>query len=497
MHRVEFRDQVVQFLNEQAVEAYFVGGYVRDLLLKHPSNDIDIAVNADAIALGRRLADAVEGHFVLLDDANGIARVVAKDGHEYTDLSALRAGELAVDLAGRDFTFNALAIRLGEGDRGRIIDLFGGQEDMRRRRIRVVRDSSFIDDPLRLARAVRFAAQLGWTIEAHTSSLARAAAPLLPSVAAERVRDEFAKILEAAGAWRNLHLLSELGLLSGIVPEVEALRGFVQPSAHYYDVLTHSLATVDAVEETLHACRVYDAGRRPAGPPHAVLPSGGLGAVAERVRPHFAEVVSAGRSRLVTLKLAALFHDVAKPLTRSVDNEGDVHFYNHPTEGVEVAAQAMRRLRFSLHEIRIVTSVVANHMRPAQLAADGATARAVYRYFRDTGAEGVDTLFLSLADHIATRGPRLNASDWWQHAQFVRVMLEYYYSQPARPASLPKLISGSEIMRRFDLPAGPRIGQLIEELREAQATGEVTNRDQAVEFVRRRATDRHDEGGAT
>jgi putative nucleotidyltransferase with HDIG domain len=377
---------------------------------------------------------------------------------------------------------------LGDANTRRVIDLFGGREDLRRQRIRVVSDRSFVDDPLRLVRAVRFAAQYGWTIEPHTADLARTAAHLLPSVAAERVRDEFVKVLAAPGSWRNLHLLAELGLLVGIVPEVESLRGFTQPPAHYYDIFTHTLAAVDAVEETLVACHVSETGKRPPGPPHAALPTGVLGAVAEHVRPHLAEVISADRSRLTTLKLAALFHDIAKPRTRSVDAKGDIHFYNHPVEGVAIVEQAMRRLRFSSVEMRIVTAIVGNHMRPAQLAADGATPRAIYRYFRDVGAEGVDTLFLSLADHIATRGPKLNPSDWWQHAQFVRMMLEYYYSQPARPENLPKLISGSEIMRRFDLPAGPRIGRLIEELREAQATGEVATRDEALEFVRQRVT---------
>jgi len=123
-------------------------------------------------------------------------------------------------------------------------------------------------------------------------------------------------------------------------------------------------------------------------------------------------------------------------------------------------------------------------MRPAQIAAQpDVTRKAVYRYFRDTGAEGVDTLLLSLADHMGTRGPRLNPSAWWQHAQFTRLMLEYYYAHPEQTVILPKLISGKDIMKTFQLPAGPHIGELLEEVREAQATGDVHTRDEALDVV--------------
>jgi putative nucleotidyltransferase with HDIG domain len=200
-----------------------------------------------------------------------------------------------------------------------------------------------------------------------------------------------------------------------------------------------------------------------------------------------AEVVSADRTRLITLKLGALFHDIAKPQTRTVGDDNEIHFYNHPVEGVAIAEEALRRLRFSTNEIRIVSTIILNHMRPAQMAADPqVTRKAVYRFFRDAGSTGVDTLLLSLADHIGTRGPRLNPSAWWQHAQFVRLMLEQHYAQPEPAARLPKLMTGDQIMKHFNLPAGPRIGELLEELHEAQATGEVGTREQALAFVRAR-----------
>ena len=395
-----FLEQVTLFLAERGVEAYLVGGYVRDLLLKRQNNDIDIAIEADAVALARRMADALHGHFVLLDAENSIARVVSADGHDYADLSRLR-GSLAADLAARDFTFNALALPLPAAGTNQVVDLCGGVNDLRAGCVRVVSDSAFRDDPLRLARAVRFAAQFGWTIEPGTAALARRDAGLLARPSGERVRDEFVKILAAPGAWRNLHLLDDLGLLAVILPELDALRGVSQPAQHFYDVFNHTLAVVDAVEETLIACDVATISKRPSGPRHLPLPGRVLGAAALPVREHMAEVVSADRTRIVTLKLAALFHDIAKPKAHTVDEQGGMHFYNHPLLALPIVEDVLRRLRFSVREMQIVSVIVANHMRPAQIASEpDVTKKAVYRYFRDTGADGVDTLLLSLADHI-------------------------------------------------------------------------------------------------
>lgn len=481
-----FLEQVTAYLAAHGVESYLVGGYVRDLLLKRTSNDFDIAVSGDAVALARRMADALHGHFVLLDDENNIARVVAGDGHAYTDLSRLRGANLQTDLAARDVTINAMALPLPLTGLRALVDPFGGQRDIKDRLVRAVGETSLSDDPVRLVRAVRFAAQLGYQIEPQTAAAAWRHAHLLERVAAERVRDEFVRILAAAGAWRNLRLLDDLTLLTRILPELDALRNVGQPEQHAYDVFTHSLAVADAIEETLIACELTSIGERPAGPPHRALPSAVLGAVAERVRPHIAETVAADRTRMVTLKLGALLHDVGKPLTRSVGEDGDTHFYNHPLEGVALAEAAMLRLRFSTREMRIVSTMITHHMRPAQIASDPqVTRRAVYRYFRDTGAEGVDTLLLSLADHVGTRGPRLDPQEWWRHAQFTRLMLEHYYARPEQTASLPKLLSGSDIMKTFGLPAGRRVGLLLEAVREAQGAGEVTTRDEALGFVQR------------
>ncbi len=485
MHNT-FLDQVTSFLAGRGVEAYLVGGYVRDLLLGRQSNDIDIAVCGDAVALARQMADDLHGHFVLLDAENSIARVVSADGHDYADLSRLR-GTLAADLAARDFTFNALALPLGSTNTRDVVDLCGGVSDLRAQRVRAFSEGAFRDDPLRLARAVRFAAQFGWTIEPGTAALVRRDASLLARPSGERVRDEFVKILAAAGAWRNLHLLDDLGLLAVILPELDALRGVRQPAQHFYDVFDHTLAVVDAIEETLIACDVATIGKRPAGPRHLPLPGRVLGAAAAPVRAHLAEVVSADRTRIVTLKLAALFHDIAKPQARTVDEQGETHFYNHPLLALPIVEDVLRRLRFSVREMQIVSVMVANHMRPAQIAAEpDVTKKAIYRYFRDTGAEGVDTLLLSLADHVGARGPKLDPSSWWRHAQFTRLLLEYEQGGAQDVINLPRLITGKEVMKAFDLPPGPRIGELLEDVREAQVAGEVQTRAAALDLVRRR-----------
>lgn len=481
-------EQLRAFLAERAVEGYVVGGYVRDLLLGRPNNDLDVAVAGDAVALARAFSDAIGGHFVLLDPVNVIARVVPYSGSLYVDFTRLQGGRLEADLALRDLTINALAFPVADlGGRPQIIDPCGGQADMHRRLVRAVSDDAFWHDPARLLRAARFAAQLDYAIEPHTAELIGRDASLLARVAGERARDEFVRLLVAPGAWAHLRLLDELGLLSTLLPELDELRGAQQPAVHEYDVFTHTLAVVDAVEVTLAACQIAYEGRRPPGPPHPALPQGVLGAVAEPVRGHMHAVLSADRTRICGLKLAALFHDIAKPRTRTVDADGAIHFYDHPQAGLDMTVGALRRLRFSSNEVQTVSTIVAHHMRPAQLASEPqVTQRAVYRYFRDTGATGIDTLLHSLADHIGTRGPRLDVQEWWRHAQFTRLMLEQYYARPERTTKPHKLLSGADIIRIFRLPAGPRVGQLIEELREAQVMELVHTREQAIAFVRER-----------
>ncbi len=470
---MELLTQVVEFLRARNAEAYLVGGFVRDLFLSRTGGrDIDLAIRGDAVALARAFANQRGGAFYLMDAEHGVAR--AWVGGTYVDFAQLR-GDLPDDLATRDFTINAMARRADSADfdqlrdpRG-LIDPFNGHTDLRAHKIRAVSNAVFKNDPVRLLRAIRIAGELGFTLESETETLIRSDAPLLANAVMERARDEWMKILALADLTPHLRQMEQLGLLSALLPELDALKGLAQPAAHAFDAFEHTLRVVAALEE-IEARGYADVADGEFGP---------------ELRAHFAEQVTADRSRGVLLRLATILHDVGKPATRSVDEQGKIHFYEHEARGAEIAAEILRRMRFSNAEIETIVVTVKHHLRPLLLSDEPhLTNRAVYRYFRDCQDAGVDVCVLSLADQRGKRA-RIDAGEDARIRATIARLLARYYRAPETVVGLPRLVDGRELMRELNLAPGLRVGELLEAIREAQAAGEVTTREEAIAFARR------------
>ena len=470
--------RVARWLREQGAEAYLVGGSVRDALLgraPHTFHDLDFAVPADGMALARRLANQLGGAFFPLDSERDTGRVVLiePDGTRfYLDFARWRGDSLRDDLADRDFTINAIALGVGQRDAA-LIDPFNGQADLAAGIVRAVSEQSFAKDPLRALRAARMEAAFGFRIEPHTEALLRQAIPRLDRVSRERVRDEVYRILAAPGAAGHIRRLDGLGLLGAILPEITALKGVTQSSPHRFDVYGHTLQVLEALEG-LYAWLWPEAGYSP-------LAAGMMARLEEwrdELRDHLSQPTSGDRDRATLLKLAALLHDAGKPQTRSQDESGRVRFWGHEKSGAEIAARALRRLRFSGEEVTLARRVVAHHLRPLHLSrAEKVTRRAVYRFFRDTGEAGVDVVLLSLADHMGI------TAEWPRAADVAAILLEAYFYRRREIISPPKLVGGRDLMAEFDLAPGPRIGELLERVREAQAEGRISKRQEALSLV--------------
>jgi poly(A) polymerase len=483
-----FLQKLRAFLLERHVEAYLVGGYIRDCLLRRATNDVDMAVNAEAMELAREVGNSFGGRFVLLDEVNQVARVVfppvSAESHQrwYLDFSTLR-GDIVEDLSLRDFTINAMAVDLQQvfsEAKVPVIDPFGGRFDLERKTVRVVREEALLEDPARLLRAVRFAAELDFTIEESTKTLISRFHPLIAGVASERVRDEFCHILAAPKAAHSLRYLDESGLLGVIMPELTVTKGVEQPKEHFWDVFSHSLETVTAIESLLHIERSED---------HRILKEA-LAIVpwSSSLAQHFDEEIGGGQTRRTILKLAALLHDIAKPQCKIVEESGRIRFLGHAQEGAAIAGQILERLRFSNREIKMVQKLIEYHLRPGQLANQGQpTRRAIYRYFRDTDDIGIDTLYLNLADHLAARGPQLDYATWQEHVETIKYVLQKRLEEAGMMAP-PKLVDGHDLMNRFGLSPGPRIGELLESVQEAQAAGEVETKEEALALVEKQLT---------
>jgi poly(A) polymerase len=472
--------KISRFLSKEGVPAYLVGGFVRDIMLGRETADIDIAVGASALKVAAGAAAALGGRYILLDEENGVGRVVLPEGKRQIDFTTLQ-GDIEADLGQRDFTIDAMAMVLDINtaklfDTGNLIDPFHGRDDRQRGVIRTVSPKAFEADAVRLIRAVRLAAELGFAIESETEALIRRESRLIAGVPGERVREELLRLLALPGAGKRLAYLDELGLLTALIPELLPSRGVDQPRVHVWDVFEHSLQTVTALEFLLREGDWEYAG------------AGVLDAVpwSAELRRHFNGEISRGSSRKSLLKLAALLHDIAKPRTKSVDDDGRARFLGHPQEGAAEAAAILERLRFSKREIQLVGLLVKYHLRPTQMSHEGIpTRRAIYRYFRDTGEAGIDLLFLSLADHLAARGLTLDREQWQQHAGMAAAVLDMHFHETS-PSPPPRLIDGHDVMSRFGLGPGPRVGELLEAVREAQAAGEITTRKAALRYLKHR-----------
>src|SRR3972149_6251082 len=307
------------------------------------------------------------------------------------------------------------------------------------------------------------------------------AAPRRPPPGAESRRDELMRIMATARAGEGLRLLDDLGLLEQLLPEVTETRGVEQPKEHYWDVFGHSLEAVRNLDILLDE-------REPGDRHWRMLWRELWGQLAwwQDARPYFREELLPERPRAAVLKLAGLLHDIAKPETKTFDDTGRMRFFGHADVGARKCGRILRRLRFSAREVALVQTMVKAHLRPVQMGQQGPpTRRALYRYFRDCGEAAIVTLFLSLAEHLGTVGPRVSAPGWRQHVALVNYILTKRV-QEEETISPPKLLGGGELMAELKLPPGPQIGRLIEALREAQAAGEISTREEALALARDR-----------
>jgi len=473
--------QIIRLVLEKGVPCFVAGGYVRELVLGRQGKDMDLVVPAGAIPLARSLADATAGAFYVLDRDTDAARIVYSEPLEWTvDVAAMRAPDIVADLRLRDFTINAMAIDLHDvmDANPPILDPCNGRDDLRAGVLRAVGPESFQRDPVRLLRAVRFAAILDLMIEPETQSWILRDADLLSQPSAERIRYELALIVAADNAADHLRLLDRLGLLHPILPEVASLKGVSQSPPHVHDVFEHTLVTVSQAE------RLSRTNMARLDPDEAEY----LSPFAQALQAHFAQILCEGRTRATLLKFAAVLHDVGKPATRQVDEHGGIRATGHEALGQLMAKEALRRLRFCSQEIRLASTIVSHHMRPGWLLkAPPITLRAVYRFFRDTGDAGVDVVILALADQLATRGETLERGHWRDYLQLAALMLDHYFNRPSQAVDPPPLISGEDVMRTLRLKPGPEVGCLLEAVREAQASGAVSTREDALAFLQRYA----------
>ncbi|MDE6562632.1 MAG: CCA tRNA nucleotidyltransferase [Muribaculaceae bacterium] len=426
------------------LEVYVVGGYVRDIFLNRHSADLDFVTVGSGIALARAVADRLGKKGRLTVYANyGTAQIRHKDlelefvgarKESYTRDSRkpiVEDGTLDDDQKRRDFTINAMAICLNSERFGELVDPFGGLDDLEKKTIRTPLDPdvTFSDDPLRMMRAIRFATQLEFEILPETFDGIKRNAGRIDIISKERINDELGKIMRSRKPSIGFHLLDESGLLERIMPEVYALKGVdtVGGRAHK-DNFLHTLKVVDNVAE---------------------------------------------RSDNEWLRWAALFHDIAKPVTKKWDNSLGWTFHNHNFIGERMVPRIFQAMKMPMNEkMKYVQKLVGLHMRPQQVGEEGVSDSGVRRLLTDAGEDVEDLMILAESD-LTSRNPIKVKSALDGFMALRERMKEIVAADDYRKWKNP--INGNEIMERLGIPPSQEISRLKQMVKDAILDGLVPN----------------------
>lgn len=439
---------------ERSLETYVVGGYVRDLLLDRPSKDLDFVCVGSGIELAQALADRLGPRVRVNIFKNfGTAQIVLGDldlefvgarKESYRADSrkpAVENGSLEDDQKRRDFTINALAISLNKGSFGELLDPFDGVNDLKRKVIRTPLDPvvTFSDDPLRMMRAVRFASQLNFDIEAGTFAALTSQAERLRIISMERITEELNKIILSPVPSYGFKLLFHSGLLRVFFPEMVALHGveYVGNQAHK-DNFFHTLQVLDNVSKV---------------------------------------------SDDLWLRWAAILHDIAKPATKKFDKTHGWTFHGHEEKGARMTPSIFRKLKLPMDDrMLFVQKLVRLHLRPIPLVRN-VTDSAIRRLLFEAG-DDIDALMKLCRADITSKNNNKVARFLKNFDLVERKMAEVEQKDHVRNFQPP--VTGDEIMKMFNVPPGRIIGELKEQIKEAILEGEIKNdRGEAMQLLQK------------
>jgi poly(A) polymerase len=453
---------VGEALGDDVGSVWVVGGAVRDAILGRPITDVDLVTAGEPASVARAVASAAGGPAFPLSEEFGAWRVIANAGF-VCDVSPLQGASVEEDLGKRDFSANAMAMTLTEPPE--LIDPHGGQADLASGVLRVLGEHSYRDDVLRPLRLVRLATELPLAPDPETERLTRAHADRIRQTSPERIWAELRRLVIADRVLDGLALADRLGVTAAVLPELERLRGVEQSHFHHLDVHGH---TLEVLREQLR----LESGLEEV-----------FGQLTPQVRAVLDEPLADELTRMQALRFGALFHDMAKPDTRRELPDGRVSFIGHDAVGEELVKEMCRRLRTSERLASFLGGVTRHHLMLGFLVhARPLDRRAVYRYLRACEPVEIEVTVLSCADRRATRGKNAEA------AIAAHLDLAYEIMEPAlvwRREGVPKApVRGDELARELGIERGPRLGRLLEAVREAVFAGDVQDRDQAVGYAR-------------
>ncbi|MFH0924337.1 MAG: HD domain-containing protein [bacterium] len=487
---------IIKKINEVALdlqyEVYLVGGFLRDLIVGEVRKpDLDIAVKENSTIssifnnkqlttdsrhstsqIARSISQKFVTSFFTLDENRGIFRVIYKENSILwsIDITKINGERIEDDLRRRDFTLNSIAIRLcdllKEEWKDYLIDPLGGINDIKWKKINLSSYEAICEDPLRMLRAIRLASQLNFILDDSIIKSIKVYSSLINTCAQERIRDELFQIFNAPTASIYIRRMDELGLLEQIIPEINLMKKLDQGNYHYYPLWEHSLKTLEYVERIfLNLSDIFHE-------------------LSDRVNNLLEFQVENFINLRSLLKLAALFHDLGKPATRSIEEDGRVRFFHHEVKGEEISKVINHSLRLSNEASKVIQTIIRYHMRPFILfSEDKSTKKALFRFCRDTHPFLPLLCILAIADAEATNPPEMAASpEFGKLLLMAYKVIGYYYEDYLAPKR-ERLLSGYDIMKHLTIGPGPIVGKLLLELDDVQAEGIIKTKEDALEWL--------------
>jgi len=445
-----------------------VGGAVRDLLLGRRIKDLDIAtaIPDSARTLAKEFAGVTRRTLVEYTHKQTIYRVVGP-GQPQVDFTDPIGGTREADLRRRDFTINALALGLVGNEKGVLDDPTDGLADLESKIVRMGNPDVFDDDPLRLLRAFRFAAQLGFEIDSATLRSIEIRPLKLRDVAGERIQLELLETLDPDGAAEHADRMDSAGLLRPLFPELALQKGLEQNDYHHLDVWEHTLEALRQIERILRIEERF------------LLP------YADRIREYAGYEYPSGHTRRMLIKLAVLLHDIAKPHCRGVREDGRITFIGHERRGGDLCREHLEYLRFPRYERAFICALIEGHLRPAVFSREDASRpRVAYRFFRDCEDAALGIMMVSLADRLAAQGRLVTDEVNARHRAAIAYLLECLFTRTEMVVRPPQLLDGATLIHELGIEPGPLVGHLLKRVQEAQVMGEISTREAALEYCR-------------
>lgn len=441
-------------------EIYVVGGTVRDFLMGKISYDRDlIVVDEDAKSFSQKVAEFFDGVFIPLDEENKIYRIVLKDKKNFLDITNPIGGNLEEDIMRRDITINAIAVNIKTGEIPSFCEF--GIQDLQNKIIREIKEENFNDDPLRMLRVYRFYANLGFEISPELLNITKKHASLINKPAKERIEYELMKLFDGEFAAQALLKMDESEILEIIFPFVKELKQVPPNLHHHLDLFNHSIETVNQVQ------KFYE-----------ISP--------KEVQEHLKKVDFGGFSRLAHLKLAALMHDIGKFSTWTIEPDTGRHrFIKHEDVGAKLAIPILKKMCFSNKQIDYISYIIKKHMYPtAVVSAPELNDKVMMRYVRKSADNAIDTIIIAKADRVSAQGPEITKKLVEENITLLDKLLQFYLNTKETLAPLPKLLDGREVMSILNINPSPILGKILNELHEAQISGDVLTKDDAVRFIK-------------